>query len=170
MNFYIPGFGSGPDSQTLKRYQEHIDISVITYDSKDPIGSLESMVYYLLDKCPSDDHINIFASSLGGWYAEMVASAIPCSLFLYNPSLDPKTSLAKYGMAKEVLEQYTKVDSLVTGNRVVCISTDDEVVDPKPAIELYKDYNVILSSGGHRMTDANINKLITAFKYEQTQL
>lgn len=170
MNFYIPGFGSGADSSTLKQYQEHIDISALTYDSNDPIGSLASMAYYLMDKCSSDDHINIFASSLGGWYAEKLAGIIPCSLFLYNPSTDPANSLMKYGIGPTITIQYEKLEELAPTNRTVCVCADDTTVHPDLALNLYKDYNPIVSSGGHRMTDANINKLIAAFHYEQAQL
>jgi predicted esterase YcpF (UPF0227 family) len=170
MNFYIPGLGSGAESSTLKKYQKHIDISILKYNALDPIESLTTMADYLMDKCPSSDHINIFASSLGGWYAEKLAGLIPCSLFLYNPSTNPANSLLKYGIDPTITAEYDKLEELAPTNRTVCVCTDDTTVHPELALNLYKDYNLIISSGGHRMTDTNINKLITAYHYEQTQL
>jgi predicted esterase YcpF (UPF0227 family) len=83
--FYIHGYGSSPKSQTFVDMQAAIpDIECLTYDSNAPMSSILSSVNTLKS---IDEPIHIIASSLGGWYAERIASIISVSLTLYNLSL-----------------------------------------------------------------------------------
>jgi len=167
--FYIHGYGSSPKSQTFLDMQAAIpDIECLTYDSNSPISSIFLFVGQVLKV---DEPIHIIASSLGGWYAEQIASIIPVSLTLYNPSLNPRESLKKYGLPESVTNLYRDVLINPNVDRTVVLSKDDTVVSPDNAMVKYADIaNMVITEGGHRMTPTNLGIIVDDWKFRSNQL
>jgi predicted esterase YcpF (UPF0227 family) len=167
--FYIHGYGSSPKSQTFLDFKAAIpDIECLTYDSNAPMSSILNIVSYLKT---IDEPIHIIASSLGGWYAERIASIISVSLTLYNPSLNPRESLKKYGLPETVTNLYR--DVLINSNidRTVLLSLDDTVVDPEFACNKYAGKSKMINTyGGHRMTPTNMEIIVNDWKFRSNQL
>ena len=79
----------------------------MTYDPEDPKSSIEEMVKKIkLD----DEYPIIIGSSLGGWYAEQLTNYVVGDFIMYNPSTTPWVGLKKYGLCKEVLDQYESLN------------------------------------------------------------
>jgi predicted esterase YcpF (UPF0227 family) len=160
--FYIHGYGSSPKSQTFVDMQAAIpDIECLTYDSNAPMSSILSIVNTLKS---IDEPIHIIASSLGGWYAERIASIISVSLTLYNP-------LKKYVLPESVTNLYR--DVLINPNveRTVVLSKDDDVVSPDNAMVKYANIaNMVITEGGHRMTPTNLGIIVDDWNFRKNQL
>jgi predicted esterase YcpF (UPF0227 family) len=167
--FYIHGYGSSPKSQTFLDFKAAIpDIECLTYDSNAPISSIFLIVGQLLK---FDEPIHIIASSLGGWYAEQIASIISVSLTLYNPSLNPRVSLKKYGLSESVVDSYLDVMINPNVDRTVVLSKDDDVVSPDNAMVKYTNIaNMVIAEGGHRMTPTNMEIIVNDWKFRKNQL
>lgn len=164
--YYIHGFNSSVNSSTFRMLSEKIEgIIPLTYDHDDPMGSVMSMV----DQVASQpDHPIIIASSLGGWYAEQIARYVPTDLVLYNPSLNPCDSLEKYGVDSEVRSQYKSInaDTMAHCLRTVVLSVDDDVVPYDNALNIYYGRcSIHETSGGHRMTEENLDIVVDAHNY-----
>lgn len=165
--YYIHGFGSSVNSSTYQLLAKKIEgIIPLTYDHNDPILSIYKMVIQI---CVNSDHPIIISSSLGGWFSEQVANRVPVDLILYNPSLNPKISLAKYGLDDSILNEYAEINSETvskTTNRSVVLSMDDETVDPANALNIYSGNSyIITTNGGHRMTDQNLDTVVELHSY-----
>jgi hypothetical protein len=167
--FYIHGYGSSPKSQTFLDMKAAIpDIECLTYDSNAPMSSILSIINTLK---AIDEPIHIIASSLGGWYAERIASIISVSLTLYNPSLNPCESLKKYGLPENVTNLYRDVLINPNVDRTVLLSNDDTTVSPELAMNKYKSIaNVINTDGGHRMTPTNLSIIVNDWNFRKNQL
>jgi uncharacterized protein len=156
--YYMHGFGSGPNSTTLKLLQSHYPAAIgPTYDHCNPERSLATLTDIL--KNDHDDKC-IVGSSLGGWYAEQLSNTIAADFVLYNPQTEPHIGLAKYGVDEEHLQKYNRLQSSFLSkpaSRTVILSTDDDVVPHSVAYEKYKEKaSVVLTQGGHRMTVSNM--------------
>lgn len=167
--FYIHGYGSSPKSQTFLDFKAAIpDIECLTYDSNAPMSSILNIVNYLRT---IDEPIHIIASSLGGWYAERIASIISVSLTLYNPSLNPRESLKKYGLPESVTNLYRDLDINLNIDRTVVLCSDDDVVLPRNAMVKYVNIaHMIITNGGHRMTPTNMEIIVNDWKFRSNQL
>jgi predicted esterase YcpF (UPF0227 family) len=173
--YYIHGFGSNKKSSTGAMIKEklgrEIEFIALEYDSNNPKESVARMVEQIN---ANGQYPMIVASSLGGWYAEQIANIIPSSLYLCNPSLLPATSLKKYGVTDEVLEQYKKccIKGInLTTPRVIVLNTDDNVVPCQFAAKIYNGLGkIVYSTGGHRMTEENADILVNVIKYDNNQL
>ena len=170
MNFYIPGFKSDCNSTTFIKFTKYFPITCLSYDYSDPETSINTLVKQILETTPSSERINIFGSSLGGYVAERIAQRLPCTLFLYNPSLDPASSLSKYDLGSDILSKYTKIVKINQNPRNVIVCTDDTIVSSDYALDLYKTRKLIKTTGGHRMTPSNLRLMITLYQYEESQL
>lgn len=170
--FYIHGFGSGPDSRTGAELKMFIpNLVCLTYDHTDPAGSLDKMVSEIRAESAGNDVI-IIGSSLGGWYTNEISKRVICDVVLYNPATAPWNSLGKYGVSSDVLKLYSAVtiNSGITISKTcrrhVILSVDDEVLDHRVALALYKDRSsVSMTTGGHRSTPENIAIIVDRVSY-----
>lgn len=171
--YYIHGYGSSPNSDTFRMVLEKFPTAIcLTYDPLFPASSLKKMEDTV--RCTQDsDHNIVIASSLGGWYAEHLCTRIVADLVLYNPSLEPHTSLQKYGIHDHQLIGYGIPLPLLhmATNRVVILSIDDDVVPHTFAKRHYMNHaKMMYTIGGHRMTVENMNTVERAVKFLQRQL
>ena len=154
--FYIHGFRSSPDSDTARRLRARFpELRALTYDYRDPAASIETLVNEI-----GHGEAIVVGSSLGGWYAEKVAERLLVDLVLFNPALNPAQTLARYDVEPEVLERYADLalaDDVSARRRVVILSTDDDIIPSTGAEDRYRGHaEVVLTLGGHRMTDAHV--------------
>lgn len=169
--YYIHGFGSSADSTTARALKEHFpDLKTPTYDSNTPALSVFGMMREIIKTSAGDDVI-IIASSLGGWYANEIAKHIVCDLVLYNPSTRPWETLTRYGVKKDVLDEYRRsakaeMEFIPHVRRHIVLSTDDEIIPCEIAAEHFKAKAAITyTDGGHRSTDKNINIIAEKVEY-----
>lgn len=140
-------------------------ITPLTYDHNDPIGSINKIIEQLGSQ---PEHPILIASSLGGWYAEQIARRFPVDLILYNPSLNPRDSLEKYGVDSRVRAQYHAIDqtNMAQCMRFAVVSTDDDVVAPDNALNIYSGRATVhQTTGGHRMTEQNCDMVVDCYNY-----
>lgn len=166
--FYIPGYNSsGNTTNALKRYFPLL--TELTYEVEKPSESLNKMNQQI--ESLHMDKVILIASSLGGWFAERLSTIVrhtELKIVLYNPSINAETNLAKYGLEPRVLNEYMKLKAKYPSQfegvtRVAIISIDDEVVDPPANIKFYAGRaELIPTEGGHRMTEENLELVVSA--------
>lgn len=166
--FYIPGFGSGPDSSTFLELKKLIpEIKILSYDFKNPAASLDDLTAYL----STLDDVIIVASSLGGWYAEEISKCVICDLVLYNPATMPWVTLSRYGVDSDVLSKYADIaneelNSVLPNRRHVILCTDDEIIDCSAAKNKYSlNASITFMTGGHRSTTESIALMAKKVEY-----
>lgn len=168
--YYIPGYNSGESSETFQNLKKDFpDIKILLYDFNDPTKSVNDMVQKIID---SETFPVIVASSFGGWFAERIAKIIPADLILYNPCLDPMNVLKQFGVLEHILNKYDRIDSISSGynNRSIVVCRDDDIVNPKNAIELYEDTtHFVTTLGGHKMTADNMKYIKGIINYSLSQ-
>jgi len=173
--FYIHGFGSSPESSTLKLLQETYPQAIgLTYDYTDPFGSLIELSKQV-NQYSIGEHVIILGSSLGGWYAEQLTERVVADFILYNPATNPSLSLSKYSVEQEVLYKYKQYQLyrpyLPSASRTVILSEDDEVIDHNVACIKYElSSDIIKTHGGHRMTIDNMKIITDKIKYLGNQI
>jgi predicted esterase YcpF (UPF0227 family) len=154
---YIHGYGSSGSSESASKLKNFIpELITPTYDPSTPSKSLKELLE-LVDS--QRDEVLLIGSSLGGWYANQICNRRKKAIaVLYNPSTQPEKTLSKYGISKEILEEYKKLkvanrDSAVYGPmKTVILSTDDEVIDYQIAKKYFRDKaEIVENTGGHRI-------------------
>jgi len=175
--YYIHGFGSTTESPTIEMLRKEFPDAVgLDYDHNDPELSISLMFNEIIANDYFKNNVVIIGSSLGGWYAEQLTKYIVADYILYNPATQPEFSLGKYGVEPIVLEKYdilsrSSNNSLPVSNRTVILCSDDLVIDPKFANIKYKDRaSMIYTTGSHRMTEDNMQIIVSRIKYLQNQL
>lgn len=170
--FYIHGFGSSVNSETLKKLQKSFPDAVgLTYDHSEPEASLMSLVAQLQQY--ANDDLIIVASSLGGWYAEKLTGRIIANYILYNPSTQPEKTLSRHNLSQEILYKYKTLNTnvLPVSSRNVIISIDDETIDPVIADNKYRETaDMTYTAGGHRMTPEAMNVIVNKINFLENQL
>ena len=174
--YYIAGYNSS--GNTTRKLQAHIPhLLELTYDVLQPATSLAQMAQQIQQtNAPT---ITLIASSLGGWYAERLSALITNTtpnihlhIILYNPSINAETNLSKYGLASDILDEYNTLknqypSAFTRHTRTIIVSTDDDVVSPQDNIPYYTDRaEMILTTGGHRMTAGNLELVVGRVKKE----
>lgn len=168
---YIHGFGSSGQSESAQSIKKFIpDLVTPTYDALTPYESLEK----LLKLVKNGD--TIIASSLGGWYAERISEIKDVKLILYNPSVDPSRTLAKYDVPSSILQEYKVMeiespDSKYVTPVTLILSIDDEIIYYAIAKDHYTEkarngkakVSLVLNEGGHRI-GKNVNYIFNALK------
>lgn len=174
--FYIHGFNSSVNSDTLKMLQKtYPDAVGLTYDYENPEASINALAKQVNDVSVGT-HVVILASSLGGWYAEQLTDRVVADFILYNPATQPWDTLKKYDVPKLVLNRYERYSKMYRpyipiASRTVILSEDDEVISPKYAKVKYSiNTNLVLTTGGHRMTEENMELVVDEIKYLENQL
>lgn len=172
--FYIHGFKSSINSQTLSDLKYYYpDAKGLTYDFSKPRESVDALVEMLNG---IDDDIIIVASSLGGWYAEQISKRVVACYVLYNPCINPELSLPKLNdpdVTEEALQEYASMTNIVPylAPKTVIVSCDDELIDYRETFKKYDDMcEVIITSGGHRMTAENLALIYSVIEYKDFQI
>jgi predicted esterase YcpF (UPF0227 family) len=127
---YFHGYGSSAKSDKVARlakfgeahaFDIHIDPSVSIPELGDKIDML------LAEDVNAEDEVIFVGTSLGGWYASVMAKQYDCKAIVINPCYDPVTSLIKYGVAESVLVKYFKMPILDKAEYI--FAEVDEVID-----------------------------------------
>jgi predicted esterase YcpF (UPF0227 family) len=174
--FYIHGFGSSVDSPTLNMLRKvYPDAIGLTYDHNFPAASIQKLSSQV-NECSIGEHVVIIGSSLGGWYAEQLTERIVADFIFYNPAINPEVSLAKYGVDVDTLYRYKHYSKVIqpylpSASRTIILSSDDEVIKSSETMVKYMNTaNFILTNGGHRMTQKNMDLITNEIRYLGNQL
>ena len=170
--FYIHGFGSSIESDTLKLLQKYVPDAIgLTYDHNDPAGSIKALTVQL--ESYADKDMIIVGSSLGGWYTEQLTRKVVAQFILYNPATQPEKTLENYGVPQDVLFKYKSlnINYIAPASRNVIISIDDTVINPIIADRKYKILaDMSYTAGGHRMTSEAMDIIVKKIKFLENQI
>jgi len=160
---YIHGWGSSGIGDTASLFKTLVPgLIAPTLDYYKPAEALETLLA-LVDQFPEDD-VYIIASSLGGFFAENVAVRRVVHVIFYNPSLRPyEVSRIDPAALPELRELALSAPapSSPSSTRSVVLCYDDDIVLPEYAAGYFHKYDVVWSSGGHRMTTANAESIVS---------
>ena len=160
MIFYFHGFSSGAKSHkatVFKKSFTDFDLFVPDYSSHQPIESIRYLDNYIKQNISENQNqkIMLIGSSLGGYYAQYLASVIQevVALVLINPALEPqKTLLAHVGRQINMVTQksfdFTQQDydalhlydvpsAKVFTPALVLLDEADEIIDYQHAAQVY---------------------------------
>lgn len=165
---YAHGFISSSHSRKalqLKRYIAELDLAVeyICPDLNfDPAIAIQQLDAHCHDIAPED--LTVIGSSLGGFYAAILAERFDCRAVLLNPSIRPYETLTKY-LGPQV-NLYTKEKFTFTRQHVddlrdmavkkptrfdryfLIAETGDEVLDYRIAEDFYIGAKQLIVPGG----------------------
>ncbi|MES2585825.1 MAG: YqiA/YcfP family alpha/beta fold hydrolase [Pseudomonadota bacterium] len=152
---YFHGYGSSKESSKVQWLNKASNSRCIAFDIDiDPTISIPKLTHditmEILDEPNLDEELIFVGTSLGGWYAAKLASIFKCGSVIINPTINPKTSLLKYGVSSQICNNYS--DFEFNEDATYFISLDDEVIDHSGLLltlenrksKLFKSY------GGHR--------------------
>lgn len=156
----IHGYGSNPETSTsvsvlksiITAYDSDATILTPTYDVYD----IQSAVKPIVDVV--DEYTVVIGVSLGGFIARYVANvASAFKLILVNPSIHAYDYLKKYPELRDSVRDHFKSlyvdDDHPDLGILVLLAMDDDVIDPLPTYNLYRDRAMVIqSNGGHPMT------------------
>jgi len=155
----IHGYGSSPETsnsvrifkEMISEYDGNAEIITPTYDVFDIQRSVENIMYMV------DHHTIVIGISLGGFIARYVANMSKAfKLLMVNPSIHAYENLKKYPEITDVCHTFKPLyieEDIHDLGIMVLLAMDDDVVDPIPTYNLYRDRAIVIhSDGGHRMT------------------
>ena len=95
MILYLHGFASSSNSEKVNALKKFPDIKVVAFDlSMNPLNAIEQIENFIKIN-PSED-IMLMGSSLGGYYAQYIATLFDLPAVLINPSMQPYDTLARF--------------------------------------------------------------------------
>lgn len=173
MIFYIHGFNSSASNNRDKHEEltaifEDTTVVMLGYDSGKTADEI-------LDKLTAEaeahlrdnkDFPNIFiGTSLGAFFADVLAERTGSYAALFNPCHEPSKMLAQfvgentnfgtgetYTFTLQALDSYRKYERRYHSPKSVFIAEDDELINPDTAAEFYEEHSkVIPITGGHRV-------------------
>jgi predicted esterase YcpF (UPF0227 family) len=108
---YCHGYGSGTKSTKLKAlktagFNAHC-FQADVHPDKAMIHLTKKIDNLLIDHLNQDVELVFVGTSLGGWTAAKLAKLYKAKAIIINPSVDPATSLLKYGVSKDICEKYS---------------------------------------------------------------
>jgi predicted esterase YcpF (UPF0227 family) len=134
---YVHGYGSTGNTETAKNLRATFvgDFDVIspTYDCSNPRAARDQLTS-LVESLKQDKPI-IVGTSLGGFFANLVARLCDIPVIAVNPSTQPSGSLHKYGENAEALAGYQELEEQERSQetlprRIVILGSRDDVVNP----------------------------------------
>lgn len=182
---YLHGFNSSPASYKAQALQQYMQAQ----------GLAEQLSIPDINPCPADaylqlcaefsslqsqfDHVTVAGSSLGGFYATVLAEHFGCRAVLINPAVRPHVLLEKY-IGENVnyhtatrwqfdaayIEQLRQLDvePITSPERyLLMLQTGDQTLDYRHAIEKYADCPAQVEQGGdHSFTgfDQHIPRIL----------
>ena len=107
---YCHGYGSGTKSTKLKAlksagFNAHCFAADVDPDKANAYLT-NKIDKLLLEYSNRDIELVFVGTSLGGWTASRMAKLYKTKAVIINPSVDPSTSLLKYGVSKEICDRY----------------------------------------------------------------
>lgn len=164
---YCHGYGSSPDSAKVSYLRETFDRVIAVSLDIDPDVAMASLEEAYLDYCLEDPHsedsVTVVGTSLGAWHAARFAAKYDKKAILINPAFDPNVSLAKYGVAEEMLEKYSPMD--IPENSEFYFAEEDEVISNEQYLPLLRQlgYSVTVVPGAsHRFDGEHFEKAMEA--------
>jgi len=153
---YIHGWGSSGNGESAQLFKALLPgLITPSLDYYKPTEALATLLA-LVDTAAPDEDVYIIASSLGGYFAENIALRRVVNVIFYNPSLRPYEVSRIDPAAMDGLRSLALPSAPTTAStRSVILCKDDDVVLPDYAAEYFKAYEIVWSTGGHRMTDPN---------------
>ena len=167
--YYIHGFNSGKNSSTGQRLRDALKEEVISL-SYDSSKKFEENYISLLEQISERDDFCVIGTSLGAFYANLVASfyGMPCVMF--NPVVDASVELfqflgenenfdsgERYIFSEETLSSYENANIEVKSiPRTIFVSSEDEVLrdNVQKVMDKYSSYSdIYITGGGHRIVD-----------------
>lgn len=167
MIIYLHGFNSSPQShkaQVLKQYLEErgkgdcYACPQLPHLPLDAIATIEAE----LARAPLD-RITLLGSSLGGFYATVLAEKHGVRAALINPAIDPHVGLRAYlgpqqgyhdGETYELTEEHLRqwqqllVPNVHPERYLLLVETGDEVLDYRAAVRRYRGAKQVVVQGG----------------------
>lgn len=154
---YFHGYGSSAQTDKVQKLRDAgYTVYCWTYDTDtypvDNIDYLDDCIYHLMANDIESEHKYVFVgTSLGAWYAARLAKLWYCKTVLINPAVDPGVSLAKFGVATDVLEQYTPLE--FSSRDTVVLGTNDELFDFSRVDFCGARHVYQVEGGDHRMSE-----------------
>jgi len=174
MVIYLHGFNSGGRSQKAAWLREHLAPAMVlapTYAphrAREAIRTLRKFIARLRRENPHDPKLVLVGSSLGGFWAQVLAPEFGASIVLINPSLRPDETLARHvgrfrndATGGETVLTADDVASLrafrvepcnSTVPTLVLLDTGDEVLDYRVAEAAFRGcgQTLVWPGGDHR--------------------
>jgi uncharacterized protein len=176
---YLHGFRSSPQSAKAVRVAHEIEAlrragrAVEWCCPQLPASPADALalIAHLTADWPADERMGVIGSSLGGWYATVVAEARHCRAVMLNPAVDPARDLEDYigeqvswhdpqlkfsFTATHVDEMRVLTPPAITrpARYAAVIAKGDEVLDWREMTERYPGANIRLLEGGdHAISD-----------------
>ena len=167
--YYIHGFNSGENSSTVERLRCALneDVVCLSYDSS---KSFEENYASLIGQVGGDEDFCVVGTSLGSFYANLVASFYGVSCVMFNPVVDAVEELSqfvgenvnyatgnKYMFTEDVLQSYKNApDNVVSIPRMIFVSSEDEVLQNNVS-KVYNKFShyaeIYVIDGAHRICD-----------------
>ena len=170
---YFHGFGSSTNSDKVDRLRIGVPTALVLAFPIDPNPSIslpfltqqiKESIRGLQGKMPK---IVFVGTSLGAWFASVLAGQFSVPAVLVNPSYEPKNSLRKYGLPENALNHYSDLPWNPAFDYFV--SLDDEVINFNsildklntiPKMYLYKHVSHRFNGPEFDDVIAKINELI----------
>lgn len=156
---YIHGWGSGPEGDTATQLK-HVfaDESFVCpqFDFSEDPSVLKQKFDQLGKKLMGHGDVVVVGSSAGGFWADYMGSVYGLKTVLINPSLRPSVNFKKYGLSKQALEQYAKLEqhtSSHTRYHMTAFMGDKDDVVPSAHIKTKYKNPIVLAGEGHRVSD-----------------
>jgi len=159
---YVHGYGSTGNTDTAKNlratFAGEFDVISPTYDCSNPLAARDQLTG-LIESLKQDNPI-IVGTSLGGFFANLVARLCDIPVIAVNPSTQPSGSLHKYGENAEALAGYQQLEvqersQAVQPRRIVILGTRDDVVNPHTnGALLTENTETVWLDMGHRIEPA----------------
>ena len=142
--FYIHGWGAAGET-TVKRLKEVIDeeITILKWDCQKPFNENYDELFKFMKEEKAKGECVLMGSSMGGYYANAIASELCIHCALFNPVYDPKEVLKRFQkdapalITDELINSYSEVRNRTT-LRLVIIGKNDEVLDSSKSINYWK--------------------------------
>jgi predicted esterase YcpF (UPF0227 family) len=102
MIIYLHGFNSGGQSQKAAWLREHLAPAPVfapdypAHRAREALRVLRKFLRRLRRENPQDDKLMLIGSSLGGFWAQVLAAEFGARIVLINPSMRPDETLARH--------------------------------------------------------------------------
>lgn len=182
---YLHGFRSSPDSSKARithQYAESRGLGrdlLMPYLREGPKASIRQLDSLVAGRDPS--RLAFFGSSLGGFYATVMAERLGCPAVLINPAVRPSTYWHQYlgkfsnfysGDIHEVTPAHVREledlapDELGDRERyLVFLQRDDEVLNYRDALKLYGPERCVVRHTGSHAYEDFVEELPAAFDF-----
>lgn len=170
---YIHGWGSSPNGDSsillgnaIRAVYGDDSYYALAYSQKDAYESFDDLRMQLdiIIDAYGNDGVIIVTSSLGGFWGLYFSRYYKVPCILINPSLKPWETLSRYGAMN--LDNYKSFQVEVIRDevqRVVILGINDDIVDPKFAMESFEGKATISKIVmGHRVTPVAVPFVLDA--------